>query len=325
MTALRLFGDVEYRLEHYKAAEDAYNAVLAVDPSNKDVLNRLGGVYAAEDRFNDATGAFRRSLPSSEGFLNLVQAFEDAGRLGDLEGEQQAEETRHPFEAWSHLNLGIVLTAEKKYDQALGQLRTAIEISPRSAEARNELGIVYGETGKYNEAIEQQKFAIAFDPMYAASWMNWGVELRYLYLADADENHLKTAVEKIQHATSIKPDFAQAYENLGVVYDDLGQFTAAVENLQHAIALDPRDRTVYQNLGVIYLDHNLYNLAEAAFIKGLAIHPRNEVLHFALGSTYQKQRKFDLAAEQLRIALAEDPQDSRARELLNQVEAQIKH
>jgi tetratricopeptide (TPR) repeat protein len=318
MAVQRLLGDVEYRLEDYKAAEAAYTLVLASDPANKDVLNRLGGVYAAEDRFDDAVGAFRRSLPSTEGFANLIQVYEDAGRLGELEGEFQVEETRHPFESRSYINLGTVYTAEKRYDAALAQLKNALDLSPRSADAHNELGVIYGESGRFNDAIDQQKLAVAYDPNYSASWMNWGVELQHL-------GDFRGAAEKIQHAIALKADYSLAYENLGVVDDYLGDFTSAIEMEQRSISLDPREKNVYLNLGVIYVEHNLFNLAEAAFIKGLAVHPRNEVLHTALGETYQLQRKFALAAEQFRIALAENPNYADARNGLNEVEAQIKH
>ncbi len=318
MAVQRLLGDVEYRLEDYKAAEAAYTLVLASDPANKDVLNRLGGVYAAEDRFDDAVGAFRRSLPSTEGFANLVQEYDDAGRLGELEGQYQIELTRNPFLSTSHYNMGVVYAAEKKYDAAIAQYQSALDLSPRDVNALNDLGVVYGELGRHNDAIGLYKRAIGIDEKYYYAWMNWGVELR-------DLGDLKAAEEKMQHAVTIKSDNALAYENLGVVNDDLGQFTAAVELEQRAISLDPQDRNVYRNLGLIYKEHNLYNLAEAAFIKGLAVHPRNEALHFWLGETYRLQKKYALAAQQYRIALAEDPAYADAKDALAQVEAQIKH
>ena len=101
----RTLGDVEYRLQHYQAAEAAYLAVLAIDPTNRDVYNRLGGVYSAEDRFDDAVSAFRKSLPSKEGFANLVMLYADEGRLGELESEYKLEETRNPYEPSNHYNL----------------------------------------------------------------------------------------------------------------------------------------------------------------------------------------------------------------------------
>ncbi|HXW51830.1 MAG TPA: tetratricopeptide repeat protein, partial [Candidatus Acidoferrales bacterium] len=60
MALEKLLGDVQYRLENYDAAAAAYQIVLAHDPTNKEVHNRLGGVYAAQDRYDDAISEFRK-------------------------------------------------------------------------------------------------------------------------------------------------------------------------------------------------------------------------------------------------------------------------
>ncbi|HZV79393.1 MAG TPA: tetratricopeptide repeat protein [Candidatus Binatus sp.] len=314
----RLLGDVEYRLQHYPAAETAYNAVLAVDPTNRDVWNRLGGVYSAEDRFDDAVGAFRKSLPSKEGFANLVLLYSDEGRLGELEAEYKLEETRNPYEPSNHYNLASIYKAEKKYDAATAQLQYALDRDARYTDAYNLLGNVYGEEGRYDDAINQYKTAIAIDPKYAFAWNNWGVEL-------VNEGQYEAGIEKFNHAIQLEPQLALAYENLGVDYDHLNDFTKAVEYFQRAINLDPHERNVYINLGSLYYTHNQLNLAEAAFIKGLALQPKSDRLHFGLGLTYEAQKKYALAEEQFKIAIAEDPKDTEAASELAAVESQAKH
>ena len=312
----RLLGDVEYRLEHYKAAEAAYQAVLAIDPNNRDVYNRLGGVYAAEDRFNDAISAFRKSLPSREGFANLVQAYADEGKLGELEAEYKLEETRDPYEPANHYNLAVIYKAEQKYDGAIAQAGYALDRNARFTDAHNILGTVYGEQGRYEDAIAQYKMAIGIDGRYAFGWLNWGVEL-------INEGNSAAAVEKIKHSISLDPQLALAYENLGVAYDHLDDFTGAVEQYQHTISLDPHDRNIYVNLGALYYNHNQYNLAEAAFIKGLALQSKNALLHLGLGVTYASQKKYQLADVQLKEALAENPKDSLAAAKLAEVESHL--
>ncbi|MDQ6780545.1 MAG: tetratricopeptide repeat protein, partial [Candidatus Eremiobacteraeota bacterium] len=108
MAAQKLLGDVEYRLEHYTEALSAYKIVLAHDPANKDVHNRLGGVYAALDNLDAAIAEFRSSLPLSEGFANLVQSYADQGKLSDLEAEYERAEEHNPFEYVNHYNLGYI-------------------------------------------------------------------------------------------------------------------------------------------------------------------------------------------------------------------------
>ncbi len=314
----RLLGDVEYRLENYKAAEAAYQAVLAVDPNNREVYNRLGGVYAAQDHVDEAIAAFRKSLPSKEGFANLVAAYADEGKLGELEGEIELEETRYPFDPSNHYNLAVVYKAEQKYDAAIAQLGYALDRNERFIDAHNLLGTIYGEMGRYDDAITQYKFALGIDSRYSFAWLNWGVEL-------INEGQYKAAIEKIQQAITLDPGFALGYENLGVDYDHLGDFTGAVEQYQRAITLDPHERNVFLNLGFLYYSHGQYNLAEAAFIKGIALQPHNARLHLGLGYVYEAQKKYALAEEQVKAALAQDPKDSLAVAKLAEIESERTH
>jgi tetratricopeptide (TPR) repeat protein len=298
----KMLGDVEYRLENFPAAEIAYLAVLDKEPDNKDVHNRLGGVYAAEDRFDDALSEFRKSLPLREGFANLVQVYQDQGRLGELESEYMIEMEREPMEPGTHYNLGIVYDAEKNYAQAIDQYTTALDRNPRFTDALNALGVVFADEGRHQDAIARYQQTLDLDPRYYLALMNWGVELIKL----GDYNG---AIEKINKAIDINPQFPLSYENLGVAYDYLGDFTRAVELYQRTIVLDPGDRNVYVNLGAIYYNHGLLNLAEAAFIKGLATGAKNATLHFGLGDVYQQQRKYQLALAQFKSALAITPTD----------------
>src|SRR5215472_10935539 len=159
--ALRLLGDVEYRLQHYAAAERAYDTLLATDPKNRELHNRLGGVYAAEGRVDEAITEFKLSLPLQEGTMNLVEIYREQGKLGELEAEDRAILDSSPGDDPApRFELGWVLGAEKKYDQSIEMYQSALSIRPNFYEARNGLGIVYGEMGRYPEAISQYQQAI---------------------------------------------------------------------------------------------------------------------------------------------------------------------
>lgn len=315
-TALRLLGDVEYRLQHYAAAERAYDTLLAANPKDRDLHNRLGGVYAAEGRIDEAITEFKLSLPLQEGTMNLVELYREQGRLGELESEDRAALDVTPGDdPGPRFELAWVLGAEKKYNEAIALYQQALLIKPDFYEARNGLGIIYGEMGHYPEAISQYQQAISIEPKCYQCWMNWGVELR-------NSGDPKGAIEKIEHALSINAQFGLAYMNLGVAYDDQGEFQKAIELYERALTYDPRVPEVYINLGSDYFDHGLMNLAEAAFIKGIAISPRDARLHLALGYYYQNRAEYKKAIEQYKLAETYDPTDPRAKSYLAQAEAQ---
>ena len=319
MAAEKLLGDVEYRLEHYAAAETAYKAVLAKTPGDRDVHNRLGGVYAAEGHIDDAIKQFKASLPSQEGMINLVEVYKEEGKLKELEAQDELDMDRAPSDdPISRFELATVLDAEKRYAEAISLYDQAIELKPNFWEAHNGLGIVYGEVGRYDDAITQYKMAIGAQSNCFQCWMNWGVEL-------INSGDPKAALDKIQKSLTINGQFGMAYMNLGVAYDAIGDSQKAIELYEQAISFDPHVPQVYYNLGSDYFEHGFMNLAYAAYIKGIAINPHDATLHLALGYYYQNRHQYDQAIEQYKLAMAYDPTDPRAKDYLKQAERLAGH
>jgi tetratricopeptide (TPR) repeat protein len=312
----KLLGDVDYRTGDYAGAAAAYGFVLSRNPKDKEVHNKLGGVYAAQDKYDAAIAEFRASLPLEEGLSNLIRLYIDEGRLPDLEAEERRNLMTSQMEPTAHFDLGLVYYYEKKYDLSMSEFQQALTLDVSDDDAHNGVGMVYGELGKHQDAMEQYRQIIAHDPGYSNAWINWGVEL----IAVSDYNG---AITKLNHALSIKPNSAVAYGDMGVAYDYLGNFTQAIELYERALQLDPRASETYQNLGSLYFNHNLLNLAEAAFIKGIAISPHRSELHFDLGVVYEQQRKYDLAAEQYKAALAASPGNVQARQQLAAIQARL--
>ena len=319
LLAQRLLGDVEYRLEHYTAAEAAYKAVLAHDPNDRDIHNRLGGVYAAEGRTDDAIAQFKLSLPSQEGMINLVEAYKEQGRLKELEAQDELDMDRAPSDdPITRFELATVLDAEKRYPEAISLYQQALAIKPDFMEAHNGLGIVFGEVGRYGDAIAEYKLAIASQPKCFQCWNNWGVEL-------INSGDPAGAIDKLERSLAINKQFGTAYMNLGTAYDQLGDFQKAIELYQQSITFDPRSPDVYQNLGWDYFEHGFMNLAEAAYVKGLAINPRDARLHVVLGYFYQNRHQYQQAIDQYKLAVMYDPTDPNAPDYLRQAEALAGH
>ena len=317
--ALRLLGDVEYRLGHYQAAETAYKTVLAQDPNDRDLHNRLGGVYAAEGRTDDAIAQFKLSLPSQEGMINLVEVYKEEGRLKDLEAQDELDMDRAPSDdPISRFELAAVLDAEKRYAEAISLYQQALAIRPDFMEAHNGLGIVYGEVGRYDDAITQYKLALSAQPRCFQCWNNWGVEL-------INSGDPAGAIDKLNRSLAINKQFGTAYMNLGTAYDQQGDFQKAIELYQESIEFDPRSPDVYQNLGWDYFEHGFMNLAEAAYVKGLAINPRDARLHVVLGYFYQNRHQYQQAIDQYKLAMMYDPTDPNASDYLKQAEALAGH
>ncbi|MGR3311302.1 MAG: glycosyltransferase [Candidatus Brocadiales bacterium] len=75
----------------------------------------------------------------------------------------------------AHFMLGIIYEKQGKYMDAIKELKRAIEIDPKYAEAYNALGIVYSIQSRYQQAILAFKEAIRIKPDFVMAYKNLGV------------------------------------------------------------------------------------------------------------------------------------------------------
>jgi tetratricopeptide (TPR) repeat protein len=70
----------------------------------------------------------------------------------------------------------------------------------------------------------------------------------------------KRAIEDYNEAVRIKPDYAIAFGNRGGAYDNLGQHARAIEDYNQAISLKPDYINAYINRGNVYLSEGTKDL-----------------------------------------------------------------
>ena len=69
------------------------------------------------------------------------------------------------------------------------------------------------------------------------------------------------AVEDCQQALQLKPDYANAYNNLGNIYKRSGDLQRALENYSGAIAIAPGDPLIYNNRAALHFALKQYDKA----------------------------------------------------------------
>ena len=67
-------------------------------------------------------------------------------------------------------------------------------------------------------------------------------------------DQLDKAVKSYEKALAIKPDYAEAHNNLGIAFKDLAQLDAAVKCYEQALAIKPDYAEAHNNLGNAFKD-----------------------------------------------------------------------
>ena len=95
---------------------------------------------------------------------------------------------------------------------------------------------------------------------------------------------LDEAVFALQNAISIKPDYAQGYNNLGIALKDQGKLDEAIEAFNKALSLKPDNALVFNNLGTALKEQGKLEEAIETYNKALSLKPDNALAFSNIGN-----------------------------------------
>ena len=100
----------------------------------------------------------------------------------------------------------------------------------------------------------------ASDTEIAIANMNLGI-------AYMQEGHFREALEKLNRARQVKPDYPPIYNALGVLHQSMGEYDIAEHNFKIAIELNPDDSSALNNYGLLLCKAQRYDEADEVFLK----------------------------------------------------------
>jgi len=234
---------------------------------------------------------------------------EDAWELAMKGQRPQAIQLLHqiikdnPRDADARLLLGSILQEEGDRTESIAQLTEAVRLRPRSAEAQNALGEALNAFGDAQAARGPFEKAVSLDPKFAQAHVNLGMILLEAGEFDGAARHLDRATELLGH----KPDAAYAHYLRAKVYTEQNDVPKAAAQLQQAVALRPDFAEAWSDLGdaLKTLSDDAGGLA--AFEKAVSLAPDDAVAQTRLGAEYLDQGKAHLAVAHLQEAARLDP------------------
>ncbi len=133
----------------------------------------------------------------------------------------------------------------------------------------------------------------------------------------ADEGNADLAIKEFEEAIRLRPDDADAYNNLGSVYEGKGLYDLAISQYKEAIRLKPDFVDAHYNLGIAYYKKGQYDLAISQYKEATRIRPDYVYVQLGLGLAYVQKGLYDLAISHAEQALLIDPNYKRASQLLD--------
>jgi Flp pilus assembly protein TadD len=266
-----------------------------------------------------------------------------------------------PADPGARLLLGSLLSEAGQHEQAVAQLTEAVRLQPRSAEAQNALGEAYNNSGDPQRARQPFEKAVALDPGFGVAQLNLGRVLLAAHEFNAAAKHLDRAIAILRHdsdaadahylrakaysahddargaarelqlAVSIRPDFPEAWSDLGAARKTLLDSAGALAAFERAVQLAPDDAVAQCRLGLEYLNRHQAHLAVAPLQRADRLSPGDQSTLNALQRALREDGRTEEAAH-VRQRLAEllRKRDTSAQSLLaatrlNNEGAQLEH
>lgn len=148
--------------------------------------------------------------------------------------------------------LGYAYIQKEDFDQAIDNLRTAVEKDSKDTESRLNLGVALYRNGEIEDAIKEYQQLVADKSDNSEVYYNLGV-------AFAHQGKFEDAITQINLAITKRKNkkYPEAYNNLGLIYEVMGQVDKSIESFQAAIEQQGGIYPIANyNLGRLYASNN---------------------------------------------------------------------
>jgi len=119
-----------------------------------------------------------------------------------------------------------------------------------------------------------------------------------------------TALLALERAVAINPTLSESRANLGNIYLEKGRIKDAVRQYRAALELNPNDPKTHNNLGSAYMELDHLSFAVSSYRQSLALDPNFIDAYRNLALVFTKRERYLEALGELRQAVALAPKDA---------------
>lgn len=237
-----LKAEIHFKRMEPREAKRSFETCLRLDETHSEAKLKLGEIYLLLRDHEKALGMINEVISDEpqkasayfmKGFIyeemqdtiNAVSAYQTATELNS-----------NYYEA--HMALGL-LYSHGRNGMAIDYFNNALEVRPNSLEARYNIAYFLQQAEQFNEAIDVYKDIIELakdmrgNDYLSRAYHNIG----YIYLAEAEM--FEDAMPYFEKAIDNTPDYFEAHYNLGLAYEEIGEYDEAERRYRTALQIRP--------------------------------------------------------------------------------------
>jgi tetratricopeptide (TPR) repeat protein len=243
----------------------------AASGESVQAARRLLAQGAREQAVRVLADAIRANPNDGRAQLLLGELLNEDDRPADAAVPLTAAVRLLPDSAEAHNALGEARNNQNALRPARAEFERALQLAPSMAQAHLNLGMVLAQMGELATAAEHLDRAIAT--------LRGTPELALAHYLRAkvftDQSEVDKASAELSLAVKLKPDFAEAWSDLGQARKMLHD-AGALAAFQHAVALKPEDPVALTRLGAEYLHQGQVKLAIQHLEKAYGLDDRDQ-------------------------------------------------
>ncbi len=291
---------------HFDEAARHYEAVLAERPDDAEALHLYGVVQYQRGRPDESEDLLRRAVALAAdpmSFANLGAVLAAAGR-----GDEALAQFDHALRIDSrHLHTLVrranTLVELGRHEEALASYDRSLTLSPLLLDALCNRGAALRALGRHQEALESYDRALTVDPQSYESFFNRGHVLRDLQRAGE-------AIQSYDRAIALAPDNPTLLSTRGRSLAELGRLGEALTSFNEALAIEPDRVDALYNSAVVLERLGRPGEAIQRCERVFALQPGHSLSLACRGNAYLQLQRFDDALSSYRRALEIEPASS---------------
>jgi len=189
-----------------------------------------------------------------------------------------------------------------QYDAASIQLRRAVQLDRRSAEAHYRLGLTYLKMGNPQGAYNELLTSLQLSPNHVGARL----ALAELMFTSHQSSHAREQVEYVLRQNS---NNVSAHQLLGRIDAADKQYEEALRQFEQCQRLDPKNVSAIADAGLIQTVLRRYREAEASFQRAIDQNPSFVLAYLDAAQVYRIQNDSDDELKVLRAAIERNPKE----------------
>jgi tetratricopeptide (TPR) repeat protein len=219
----------------------AYRQAAILQPKDAEPHLSAGLILEKQNRLSDAVEEYKEALaldPASDALTALANIYMRGRQFPEAEQYLRTLVAAHPDQAGAHIQLGRVLAAEGKNDDAIAELQAGSKLAPSDESVQRELADLYYTAGKNDEAQGVYRGLLTAHPNDAVLHDALGKTLlRQKKFAEAQQEFL-TAVK-------LKPNLGEAYGDLAFAAGENQNYPLVIKALDARAKFQPEIPITY--------------------------------------------------------------------------------